>query len=237
LPTEGASLYVNDGGGLFEDRSSASGLGSLTTGYTGFGTAWFDFDNDGWLDLFTADGSIEAQAARLNDKFPYDERNQLLRNRHDGRFENVSAQAGAVFSQLHVGRGAAFGDIDNDGDTDIVISNMHSPASLLINTIGNRRHWIGMRLVGCGVAGCRVPRDMLGANLQIARPSAPSLRRHARSDGSYASANDPRVLVGLGDSTEAPSVRVTWPNGAIEQFLTMPIDRWVLLKQGEGRAP
>jgi hypothetical protein len=236
LPTEGASLYVNDGGGVFEDRSSASGLGSLTMGYTGFGTGWFDFDNDGWLDLFAADGSIEAQASRLNDKFPYDERNELFRNLRNGRFENVSAQAGAIFGQLQVGRGAAFGDIDNDGDIDIVVSNMHRPASLLINAIGNHRHWLGLRLAGCGIANCRTPRDMLGAKIQVVRQSGPSLWRHARSDGSYASANDPRVLVGLGEAADAPTVRVTWPNGAVEQFPQVAIDRWIVLTQGEGRA-
>jgi hypothetical protein len=237
LPTEGASLYVNDGSGVFDDRSGASGLGSLTMGYTGFGTGWFDFDNDGWLDLFAADGSIEAQASRLNDKFPYDERNELFRNLRNGRFENVSAQAGAIFGQPHVGRGAAFGDIDNDGDIDIVVSNMHRPADLLINTIGSHRHWLGLRLTGCGVANCPTPRDMLGAKIQIVRQSGPPLWRHVRSDGSYASANDPRVLVGLGESAEAPTVRVTWPNGAVEQFPQVSIDRWIVLKQGEGRAP
>ena len=239
LPTEGGSLYVNDGSGLFDDRSGASGLGSLTMGYTGFGTAWFDFDNDGWLDLLAADGSIEAQTSRLSEKFPYDERNLLFRNRRDGRFENVSAQAGAAFALPHVGRGAAFGDIDNDGDIDVVISNMHRPADLLINNVGNRRHWVGLRLSGCGTAtaACRSPRDMVGARVQIVRPSAPALWRRARADGSYASANDPRVLVGLGDSTEPPTARVTWPNGAIEQFPPLQIDRWSVLKQGEGRAP
>jgi hypothetical protein len=206
-------------------------------GYTGFGTGWFDFDNDGWLDLFAADGSIEAQPSRLNDKFPYDERNELFRNLRNGRFENVSAQAGAIFGQPHVGRGAAFGDIDNDGDIDIVVSNMHRPADLLINTIGSHRHWLGLRLTGCGVANCPTPRDMLGAKIQIVRQSGPPLWRHVRSDGSYASANDPRVLVGLGESAEAPTVRVTWPNGAVEQFPHVSIDRWIVLKQGEGRAP
>jgi hypothetical protein len=239
LPTEGASLYVNDGSGLFEDRSGASGLGSLTMGYTGFGTAWLDFDNDGWLDLLTADGSIEAQASRLSERFPYEERNLLLRNLRDGRFENVSAQAGAAFAVAHVGRGAAFGDIDNDGDIDVVISNMHRPADLLINNVGNRRHWIGVRLSGCGTAGapCRSPRDMIGAYVQIVRQSSPPLWRRARADGSYGSANDPRVIVGLGDSAEAPTARVTWPNGAVEQFPQLMVDRWTVLKQGEGRTP
>jgi hypothetical protein len=238
LPTEGGSLYVNDGSGLFEDRSSSSGLGRLTRGYTGFGTAWFDFDNDGWLDLFAANGSIEAQAARLNERFPYDERMLLFRNLRDGRFENVSAQAGAGFRVSAVGRGAAFGDIDNDGDVDIVISNMHRQASLLINNVGNRHHWIGLRLIGCPSASspCRGERDMLDAKIQIVRQSGPTLWRRARADGSYASANDPRVVVGLGESTEAPTVRVFWPNGGVEDFPRVALDRWTVLKQVEGHA-
>ena len=237
LPTEGGNLYINDGSALFEDRSSASGLGPLTRGSTGFGTAWFDFDNDGWLDLLTANGSIEAQAARLNEKFPYDERMLLLRNLRDGRFENVSAQAGAVFRTAAVGRGAAFGDIDNDGDVDVVISNMHHPASLLINNVGNRNHWIGLRLTGCPSPPCRSPRDMIGAKVQIVRQSGPALWRRARVDGSYGSANDPRVVVGLGESTEPPTVRVFWPNGTVEEFARVAVDRWTVLKQAEAHAP
>jgi hypothetical protein len=111
LPTEGSNLYVNNGSGFFEDRSGPSRLGPLSRGYTGFGTGWFDFDNDGWLDLFAANGSIEAQKGRLNEAFPYDERNLLFRNLRDGRFEDVSAQAGEVFRLSEVSRGAAFGDI------------------------------------------------------------------------------------------------------------------------------
>jgi hypothetical protein len=237
LPMEGSNLYTNDGSGLFEDRSSASGLGPLSKGYTGFGTAWFDFDNDGWLDLFAANGSIEAQTARLNENFPYDEHNLLFRNLRNGRFENVSAQAGQVFRESQVGRGAAFGDIDNDGDVDVVISNMHRRASLLINNVGNHQHWIGLRVIGCGSPSCRSPRDMVGAKVQIVRPSGPTLWRRARADGSYASANDPRLVVGLGESTDSPTVRVFWPNGVVEQFPPVAVDRWTVLKQGDGRAP
>jgi enediyne biosynthesis protein E4 len=229
LPAEGNNLYVNDGTGLFEDRSNASGLGPLSMGYTGFGTAWFDFDNDGWLDLFAANGSIEAQKARLSTPFPYDERSLLFRNLGNGRFSDVSAQAGGIFQEPCVCRGAAFGDIDNDGDVDVVVSNMKGPARLLINNVGNRHHWIGVRLSG-------PKRDMVGAKIQVMRPAGPTLWRRARADGSYGSANDPRVLVGLGDSTEAPTVRVVWPNGAVEEWPAVAIDRWSVLKQGEGRA-
>ena len=239
LPSEGSKLYVNDGSGFFEDRSGPSRLGPLSMGYTGFGTAWFDFDNDGWLDLFTANGSIEAQKGRLSETFPYDERNLLFRNLRDGRFEDVSAQAGEVFRLSEVSRGAAFGDIDNDGDVDVVMSNVDGPARLLINNVGNRHHWVGLRLIGCDSAArpCRSGRDMLGAKVQIVRQTGPTLWRRVRADGSYASANDPRVVVGLGESTEAPTVRVAWPNGVVEEWPHVAVDRWTVLTQGEGRAP
>jgi enediyne biosynthesis protein E4 len=248
LPSEGNNLYVNDGSGLFEDRSAPSALGPLSIGYSGFGTAWFDYDNDGWLDILAVNGAIEAIKGRLNEPFPYDERNLLFRNLRDGRFEDATARAGAVFSLSEVSRGAAFGDIDNDGDVDVVLSNVHAPARLLINNVGNRNHWAGLRLiegrdklgpytpgaVGAELASAR--RDMLGAKVEILRKSGPPLWRRVRTDGSYASANDPRVLAGLGESTESPTIRVHWPGGAVEEFPPVPIDRWTVVKQGEGGA-
>ena len=105
-------------------------------------------------------------------------------------------------------RGAAFGDLDNDGDTDLIIANTAGPARLLMNAIGQQNHWLGLELVGR-----LTPRDMLGARVAFVLPDGSTLWRRARSDGSYASANDPRVLVGLADATTVPQVRVTWPGG------------------------
>jgi len=232
LPSEGNNLYRNLGSGLFEDVSASSGLGAMSLGYTGFGTAWFDFDNDGWLDLLVANGAIEAIKERGEERFPYGERKLLFRNLRDGRFEDVTPQAGSVFQQFEVSRGAAFGDIDNDGDIDVVISNVHSPARLLINTVGSRNHWIGVRLLGGSVNG----RDMLGARVEVMRKNAPTLWRRARSDGSYASANDPRVVVGLGEGTDPPTVRVYWPDGRVEEWSAVAIDTWSVLRQGKGAA-
>ena len=202
-------LYQNAGDGVFEDRKAASGLGAPSLAKTGFGTAWFDYDNDSWLDLITLNGSvstIEAQA-RANDPFPLKMLNQLYRNLGNGRFEDVSAQGGEPFTLLDVSRGAAFGDIDNDGDVDVVVGTTSGPTRLFLNNIGNRSHWLGLRLTG--VTG----RDMIGARVSVVRTSGPALMRRARSDGSYASANDPRVLVGLGASTDPVTVRVQWPDG------------------------
>jgi hypothetical protein len=224
-------LYLNTGNGVFEDRKGPSGLGPPSLAKTGFGTAWFDFDNDSWLDLITLNGSvsmIEAQA-RAKDPFPLKMLNQLYRNLGDGRFEDVSANAGELFKLLDVSRGAAFGDIDNDGDEDVLVGTANGPTRLLINNIGNKKHWLGLRLVGVG------GRDMIGARVSIPQSGGPTLWRRARSDGSYASANDPRVLVGLGDASAPVTVRVQWPDGKTEEWANQAIDRWVTLKQGSGK--
>jgi hypothetical protein len=254
-------LYVNDGSGGFQDRKAASGLGPPSLAKTGFGAAWFDFDNDSWLDLLTVNGgvaTIEA-LARAKDPFPLKMQNQLYRNLGNGRFEDVSTRGGAAFQLSEVGRGAAFGDLDNDGDTDVVIGNASGRIRLLVNNVGNKNHWMGLRLVGAdGSKGALQPRgkardvpspsrggasetpkpegrDMLGARVEIRRKDGPTLWRRARSDGSYASANDPRVLVGLGTSQVIPSVQVQWPSGRSEEFSGVAIDRYTTLKEGTGQ--
>lgn len=222
-------LYANDGTGNFEDRKAASGLGAPSLAKTGFGAAWFDYDNDGWLDLLVANGgvtTIEAQA-RMKDPFPLRMTPQLYRNLGNGRFEDVSSRAGPVFTAAEVGRGAAFGDVDNDGDTDVVIGNSAGRLRLLVNNVGNRNSWVGLRLLGAEAA-----RDMIGARVEIVRTDQPPLWRRARSDGSYASANDPRVLVGLAKTTTAPRVRVFWPGGRTEEWPSVPLNRYTTLKEG-----
>lgn len=244
LPSEGNTLYRNVGSGFFEDLSATSGLGPMSLGYTGFGTAWFDFDNDGSLDLLVVNGAIEAIKEQGEERFPYGERTLLFRNAGSREFKNVTTQAGSVFQLPQVARGAAFGDIDNDGDIDVVIANIHGPARLLINTIGSRKHWVGLRLLGTPVrsrptsAGTAsiAGRDMLGARVEVIRKNAPTLWRRVRSDGSYASANDPRIIVGLGDGTDPPTVRVHWPNGGLEEWQAIAVDKWTVLKQGAGIA-
>jgi len=237
LTGEGNDLYVNDGAGLFEERSARSGLGAASRGYTGFGTAWLDFDNDGWLDTLTVNGAVQTIEAlrRENDPFPLHQRKLLFRNpgrdqSGTARFEDVTARGGAAFELSEVGRGAAFGDIDNDGDVDVLVANNNGKPRLLINELGSRNHWIGFRLVGS-----QAPRDMLAARVGVVRDDGSTLWRRARSDGSYASANDPRVLVGLGQSTSASRIRVVWPNGRTEEWTTVPIDRYTTLKEGDAK--
>jgi hypothetical protein len=230
LPHEGNNLFVNDGTATFEDRSARGGVGPSSIGFTGFGTGWIDFDNDGWLDLLNVNGAVSLKPSRSNRPFPYDEKSALFRNLRDGRFEDATAAAGEVFGVSDVGRGAAFGDIDNDGDTDVLVTNNNGPVRLLLNQIGNRQRWVGVRLVDRGLR-----RDMLGARVAITLPDGRTLWRRARSDGSYASANDPRVLVGLGASSDPVRVRVLWPDGRAEEWTDLPVDRWTTLEKGSGR--
>lgn len=226
LNGEGVNLYVNKGDATFADRSAASGLGPATTPFTGFGTRWLDVDNDGWLDLLTVNGMVRTMIDRGvtsgsgESLLPYAQRQRLLMNTRDGRFEDVSGRAGAVFARAGVGRGAAFGDVDNDGDTDVVVSNGAGPARLLVNTIGSRQHWVGLRLAGP---------SSVGAHVTVLRGDGRPLTRRAHTDGSYGSASDPRVLVGLGETAAPVIVRVRWSNGRTGEWRDVAPDRYTTL--------
>ncbi|HEY6510256.1 MAG TPA: CRTAC1 family protein, partial [Vicinamibacterales bacterium] len=157
---------------------------------------------------------------------------QLYRNLGSGRFEDVSPKAGPAFQREDVSRGAAFGDVDNDGDQDVVLGVAAGRTRLLLNTVGNARRWVGLRLIGRAVK-----RDMLGARVGIVAADGRTLWRRVRADGSYASANDPRVLVGLGPmGPAAVRVRVQWPDGSDEQWASVATGRWSTLTQGGGQA-
>jgi hypothetical protein len=158
------------------------------------------------------------------------QRKQLFRNL-GGRFDDVTGLGGPVLSATGTSRGAAFGDVDNDGDTDVVISNNMGRAQLFLNTIGQRHHWVGMRLVRANGS------DSPGARVAITPTGGPTRWRRARTDGSYASSNDPRVLVGLGTRSGPVQVRVQWPDGRAEAWRDVPIDRYVTLTEGTGQKP
>jgi hypothetical protein len=229
LTSQGSNLYLNDGHATFRDASAQSGLSAFTLPYTGWGMSWFDFDNDGWLDTMAVNGTIIMGEGHRDQAFPYDQKKLLLRNLGNGRFEHVTSKAGRAFELSESGRGAAFGDIDNDGDIDVVVANDAGPVRLFINNIGNRNHWMGVRLID------KNHRDALGARISVSRSNGPTLWRRVRSDGSYGSANDPRVVIGLSTSTEIPRVTIYWPDGQIEQWTEPVIDGWATLNEGSLR--
>lgn len=229
LMDETNTLYVNLGKALFEDRTREAGLGMPGRRFTGFGTLFFDYDNDGWLDLLVANGAVQLlpELMRKGDPYPLGQPNQLFHNTGKGSFAEVPDQAGAGFQLLEVSRGAAFGDLDNDGDTDVLITNNSGPARLFLNQIGNRNHWLGLRLIGQ-----KSGRDMLGAKVEIVISKNNVLRRRVRTDGSYLSANDPRVLVGLGSATHVDAVRVRWPDGSVAEWKDPLLDQYSTWRQG-----
>ena len=229
LMDETNTLYVNMGQALFEDRTREAGLGMPGRRFTGFGTLFFDYDNDGWLDLFVANGAVQLlpDLVRKKDPFPLGQPNQLFRNTGKGGFVEVVEQTGPELQLLEVSRGAAFGDVDNDGDTDVLVTNNNGPARVFLNEAGNKNHWLGLRLVG------KTGGDMLGARVEIFVTKDHVLRRRTRTDGSYLSANDPRVLVGLGQATRIQSVRVRWPDGTVEEWKDLTLDKYTTLKRNK----
>jgi enediyne biosynthesis protein E4 len=219
------ALFVNLGQAVFEDRTREAGLGMPGRRFTGFGTFFFDYDNDGWLDLFVANGSVQLipQLVRQKNPFPLGQPNQLFRNTGKGSFVEIMDQP--ELQPLDVSRGAAVGDVDNDGDQDVLVTNNNGPARLLLNQVGNQNHWLGLRLIG------KSGRDMLGALVEIVVSENNVLRRRVRTDGSYLSGNDPRVLVGLGGGLKVKAVRVRWPDGAVEEWKDVRIDQYTTLRE------
>jgi hypothetical protein len=231
LMDETNTLYVNLGKALFEDRTREAGLGMPEHRLTGFGAAFFDYDNDGWLDLLVVNGAVQLlpELMRKGDPYPLGQPNQLFHNNGRGKFVEVSDNVAAGFQLLEVSRGAAFGDLENDGDTDVLVINSNGPARLFLNQVGNRNHRLGLRLISKNA-----DRYALGAQVEIVISKNNVLWRRAKTDGSYLSANDPRVLVGLGGAAAVETVRVRWPDGAIEEWKGTPVDQYTTLKEGTG---
>jgi hypothetical protein len=237
LNRETNTLYVNDGQGLFEDRSRVSGLGAASIEVTGFGAGALDYDNDGLLDVLSVNGAVkilESQQA-AGDPYPLRQPNQLFRNtgvRESGTSsfaEIAPEQSGRSFQRSEVSRGAAFGDVDNDGDTDVLVVNSNAPARLMLNQQGNRSAWIGLDLRTAG------GRHALGAWVGVFAPDRSPIWRRVRTGGSYASANDPRVLVGLGGATTVERVEVHWLAGGVEVWPDLELRRYHTLTRGEGQ--
>jgi hypothetical protein len=230
LISETFVLYANDGRGAFDDARARVGLAAPTSAFTGFGTEWFDYDNDGWLDLFVANGAVNIVESQRGEKLPFRMRNLLFRNTGKGRFVETSKAAGPAFERAEVGRAAAFGDLDNDGDVDVVYTTNDGPVRLLVNQAAAGNHWLQVRL-----EQDKVNRFGFGAWVGVERKGRPTLWRRVRTDGSYLAANDPRLHFGLSTSAEPVAVVVQWPDGIRERWNATAVNRVVTLKRGTGK--
>lgn len=225
-------LYRNDGDANFTDISYQLGIAEPTVPFLGWGTVFFDYDNDGWKDLIVANGHVYP----IVDKEPWGtsfaQRPLLFHNIEGKRFDLLPAVEGTALAQTYVGRGLAVGDLFNDGKLDVVINGMDSVPALLRNVSPGKHHWIEFKLIG----GAKSPRDAIGATVYLIA-SKIRQRGDVLSGGSYASTSDPRLHFGLGDAAVIDEIAVHWPSGAVEHFQPPQIDRIVTLKEGQGTKP
>ena len=219
------TLYRNDGD-RFIDVTAAAGLSRSSWTLLGFGTHFLDYDHDGDLDLYIANGHVLDKAPIFQHGVEYAQNPQLLRNDH-GRYTDVSDSSGAWFSRKQLGRGAAFGDYDNDGDIDLVATHSGGPAALVRNDGGNGHNWSMIKVVGK-----RSNRDGIGALVRLTSGNQTQIRQ-VRSGSSYLSASDPRLHFGLGPHTRIERLEITWPSGLQQHFENLPANKVLLIEEGE----
>ena len=220
------TLYRNYGG-AFEDASIRAGLG-VNRKYLGFGVDFFDFDNDGWKDLFIANGHVYSQIADRKLHITYRQPKLLYRNLGNGRFEDVSAKAGPAITAAAVGRGCAFGDFDNDGDVDVIVNNLDGPPTLLRNDGGNRHNWI---LIKC--VGLRSNRSAIGTRVRLTAGGRSQIAE-VMSGSSYYSQSDLRLHFGLARAARADVVELAWPSGVKETYKDLPVNHLFVIQETKG---
>jgi hypothetical protein len=207
----------------FSFSAQAAGLGALGTSYVGWGAGFFDLENRGWEDIFIANGHANFFPRGGGGRF---QRPVLLHNEGDGRFTDISRRGGPYFRREHNGRGVAFGDLDNDGKIDLVVSHLNEPVVLLRNEAGAGHHWLGVELASAGY------RDLVGARVVLEVGSTRMTRFH-QGGGSYLSSGDRRHVFGLGAAVEAGRLTVYWPSGRVQHWDGLPIDRYHKLTEGK----
>jgi enediyne biosynthesis protein E4 len=224
-------LYHNDGGGIFTDVTFASGLGEVSIPFLGWGTNFFDYDNDGALDLLVVNGHVYPIADVADWGTSYRQRPLLFRN-VKGKFYEIGSSAGAALNFPRASRGSAVGDFDNDGDLDILINNIDDAPTLLRNDGGARAgHWLNVKLVGDPKR--KSPRDAIGA-IALCTAGGKTMRAEVASGRSYNSQSDLRVHFGLGASAKVDRFEVRWPNGKAEQYAIKTVDQIGAIEQGSG---
>ena len=228
-------LYHNDGGGLFSERTYPAGVGNASVPFVSWGTNFFDYDNDGWLDLFVANGHVYPWVGALEWNTSYEQRVLLFRNLTGGKFAQVGRGGGEGLSVARSLRGSATGDLDDDGDTDVVANPIDGEPILLRNDGGNRAgHWLQLRLVGDPAQRC--PHDATGSQVFLTAGGGRQ-RGDVASGRSVMSQSDRRVHFGLGPATRVERLEVRWANGPTVSYEVPGVDREVVIEQARGVVP
>jgi hypothetical protein len=226
---EPKTLYRQDKGLLFSDVAFASRIGPIGIPYVGWGTDFIDFDNDGWVDLMEVNGHVYPQLENPSLGTQYAQRILLFHNERNGTFSEVAANCGDALMLRRVSRGAAFGDIDNDGDIDVVINNLDGAPTLLRNDGGNKNNWINIRAIRAGGN-----REALGARVIVTAGDLVQVKE-IYSGGSYISQNDTRLHFGFGKKTRVDSIEVRWPSGGkTEVIRDVVVNQFLVLQEGKG---
>jgi enediyne biosynthesis protein E4 len=225
------SLYRNDGNLEFTDVASAAGFGEITVPFMGWGVGCVDLDNDGWADLFVVNGHVYPQVDSLVAGAKYRQRKLVFLNRGDGKFTDVSNSVGAAVTIPQASRGAAFGDLDNDGRIDVVVENIDGSPMVLHNESTSPNHWITLELIGT-----HSNRLALGAKVRVVAGALAQVDE-VRSGGSYLSQNDLRVHFGLGSAENVDHVEIRWPSGGTQTLHNLAADRFYVVKEGTGVIP
>ena len=219
------TLYHNTTDGALIDFTNIAGLGEVSFLKLAFGTKFFDAKNDGLLDLFVANGHLYPTES---DALEYAQADQFFINTGKGIYVDVSEQSGEYFSIRRVGRGAAFGDYDNDGDTDIFVVNLNQEGVLLRNEGGNRQNWLTIKTVGI-----KSNRDGIGARVEVATRSRSQIKE-VQAGSSYLSGHDLRLIFGLGTETRAETVKITWPSGAEQTLVDVKANQLLIITEEVG---
>jgi len=218
-------LFRNEGNGFFSYESYKAGIGLRSFKMSGWGAGIQDFDNDGYKDLFTANSHVN-ENADLDGQQHYRQANAVFRNLHDGTFQDMSDDAGPGMQIRAAHRGCAFGDLNNDGKIDVVVSAIGSPAELLYNTSTGGNHWILIKTVGV-----KSNRDGIGTRIKMTTASGLVQYNHVTTAGSYASSNDPRVHFGLGADTLIKEIELKWPSGIIQVLHNVRADQFLTVNE------
>ena len=222
-------LYHNDGDANFTDVSYQAGIAETTIPFLAWGDGFLDYDNDGWKDIFVANGHVYPSVDKNDWGTTFAERPLLFHNQLGKKFEPVPAVKGTGLAIVVPGRGAAFGDLFNDGKIDVVMNNMDTVPALLRNVNADNHHWVEVKLIG----GPKSPRDAIGATVYL-KAGATRHREDVMSGGSYASSSDQRLHFGIGDNSSVEGLEIHWPSGTVEKLNLPAVDTIYTIEEGKG---